>query len=191
MQTVSAADLKIIDIVTRWQGSAHDSTICNNSNLKRRFELGEFRNYVLVGDQGYANSNYLITPLTVCRNAIETLCNESIIRTRNCVERQYGVIKRRFPILSRGIQLKSLDDTQFLIVATAILHNFAIEENDRMPPVDPDIEAEINRMNAEFNDHPEPPPVQNRNRNRNRSYRDELLRVYYPMLHRRGLELPI
>lgn len=184
VQTVSAADLKVIDIVARWQGSAHDSTIFNNSNLKRRFERGEFKDYVLVGDQGYANTNYLITPLTVCRNPIENLCNESIIRTRNCVERQYGVLKRRFPILSRGMQLKCLESIQFVIVATAVLHNFAIEENDRMPPVDPQIQAEIDDLNMD--DNVDAVPI---HQNRNGSYRDRLLREYYPILHQRSLQL--
>jgi hypothetical protein len=50
VQTVSDSNLKIIDIVARWPGLAHDQTIFNNSNLKRRFENGEFGQYILVGD---------------------------------------------------------------------------------------------------------------------------------------------
>lgn len=58
--------------------------------------------------------------------------NKSIIRTRNVVERQYGVWKRRFPILSTGIRL-NLETAMSVIVATAIIHNIAVELNDDFP----------------------------------------------------------
>lgn len=95
VQTVSDAKLKILDIVARWPGSCHDQTIFNNSRLKRRLEDGEFGRDILVGDSGYANTDYLVTPLLRINTPAENLFNESIIRTRNVVERQYGVWKRR------------------------------------------------------------------------------------------------
>ncbi|KAJ8959623.1 hypothetical protein NQ318_021809 [Aromia moschata] len=48
------------------------------------------------------------------------------LRTRNVVERQYGVWKHRFPILKYGMRLK-LNTTMVVIVATVVLHNIAIE----------------------------------------------------------------
>ncbi|XP_072400497.1 uncharacterized protein [Diabrotica undecimpunctata] len=66
------------------------------------------------------------------RTEAENLYNESLIRTRNVVERQYGVWKRRFPILRNGMRL-NLDVTMNLIVATALLHNIAIEDGDLFP----------------------------------------------------------
>jgi hypothetical protein len=56
-----------------------------------------------------------------------------LIRTRNPVERSYGVWKRRFPILSNGINL-NIAKVQRIIVATAVLHNIAIENNEEDPP---------------------------------------------------------
>ncbi|CAH2015230.1 unnamed protein product [Acanthoscelides obtectus] len=50
-------------------------------------------------------------------------------RTRNVVERQYGVWKRRFPILKLGMRL-DVHTVMAIIVATAVLHNIAIEENE-------------------------------------------------------------
>lgn len=135
---MSSTDLKILDIVARWPGSAHDQYVFNNSLLKRKFETGDFGNALLVGDSGYTNTKYLITPLLNTTNPVEELYNESIIRTRNPVERQYGVWKRRFPVLSLKLRLK-LETTMAVIVATAVLHNIAILERDELPPPDPNL----------------------------------------------------
>lgn len=132
VQTVSDAQLKIRNIVARWPGSVHDQTIFNNSNLKRQFEGGRYDKYLLVGDSGYRIQKYLMTKLENTNTRPENLYNESIIRTRNVVERQYGVWKRRFPILSQGIRLR-VETAMTVIVATAVLHNIAIEMKEDIP----------------------------------------------------------
>lgn len=67
----------------------------------------------------------------------EQLYNESHIRTRNTIERYFGVIKRRFPILAYGCRLK-IDRVLTIIVATAVLHNLCIETADVDPPPIPE-----------------------------------------------------
>lgn len=63
----------------------------------------------------------------------ERLYNESQIRTRNVVERTFGVWKRRFPVLFFGIRLKE-ETTMAVIQSCAILHNIARQEKDPQPP---------------------------------------------------------
>lgn len=133
VQTISDAKLKIRNIVARWPGSVHDQTIFNNSSVKRQFEEGYFGKYLLVGDSGYRIEKYLMVKLEQANTAAENLYNESIIRTRNVVERQYGVWKRRFPILSQGIRL-DVNTAMTVIVATAVLHNLALNMNEDIPP---------------------------------------------------------
>lgn len=58
--------------------------------------------------------------------------NEAHIKTRNVVERQYGVIKRRFPVLALGIRLK-LQTAVNVILACCVLHNICILRNERPP----------------------------------------------------------
>lgn len=127
VQTVAAADLKIINIVARWPGACHDQTIFNSSVLQMRLERGDFGNNVIVGDSGYKNTRYLATPyLNIDASMqVKNLYNECQIRTRNVVERSYGVWKRRFPVLSLGIRVK-LMRVPTIIVACAVLHNIAI-----------------------------------------------------------------
>jgi nuclease HARBI1 len=45
------------------------------------------------------------------------------------VERTFGIWKRKFPCLTRGLGLK-IETTVAVICATAVLHNIAIRQND-------------------------------------------------------------
>ena len=102
--------------------------VFNNCRLRHRFENHEFGDSVLVGDSGYPLKNYLITPLPNAVGRAEQLFNESQIRTRNPIERTFGIWKRRFPILALGLRLKS-DKVEAIVMATAFLHNFARDLN--------------------------------------------------------------
>lgn len=144
VQTISSANLKVLNIVSRWPGATHDQTVFAQSHIRERFQAGDFGHYILVGDSGYANTSYLATPYTANNNEIGGNRNmqayqAAIIRTRNVVERQYGVMKRRFPALAYGMRVY-IETAQKLISIAAILHNICIEQNDALPPMDPDLE---------------------------------------------------
>lgn len=144
VQVVASAKLKISSVVTQWPGATHDQHIFKNSKLKRRFEQGEFRDFILVGDSGYKNTKYLATPyLETGGDPVRELYNQSQIRTRVCVERTFGVIKRRFPVLSMGMQNKNLDTIRYAITACCVLHNIATDERDALPEVHIDGFAEM------------------------------------------------
>lgn len=76
----------------------------------------------------------------------EQLFNESQIRTRNPVERTFGISKRRFPILAMGIRCK-LDKLEAIVVATAVLHNTAMILNEELPPANAEEEEAIQFVN--------------------------------------------
>lgn len=106
VQAICNATLEITDIVARWQGSVHDATIFNNSRIRALFEGGMFENSLLLGDGGYPVRSYFMTPLQNPRTRAEQLYNESHIRTRNTIERVFGIWKRRFPVLALGLDFK-------------------------------------------------------------------------------------
>ncbi|KAI4457562.1 hypothetical protein MML48_7g00015984 [Holotrichia oblita] len=161
VQVVCDANLQIRNIVCRWPGSAHDAHIFRSSNLRAQFENGMYGDSLLVGDSGYGIKPYLITPLANVATRAENLFNESQIRTRNPIERCFGVWKRRFPILALGIRCK-IENVEAIVVACAVLHNVACHMRDENPPVDDEIEAAVNivfpenavedRQRAEGND---------------------------------------
>nr|XP_049703859.1 putative nuclease HARBI1 [Helicoverpa armigera] len=138
VQAMCTSDLKFEDIVTRWPGSTHDSLIFSNSAAKFQFDTNRFQNGLVLGDSGYFLNHYLLTPLSDPRTEAERLYNESHIRTRNVIERCFGVWKRRFPVLSIGMRCR-IPLAQDIIVATAILHNLARIRNESEPPVDPEV----------------------------------------------------
>ncbi|KAJ4425587.1 hypothetical protein ANN_27782 [Periplaneta americana] len=51
---------------------------------------------------------------------------------------QYGVWKRRFPVLSKSLRCH-LQNMSNIIVATSVLHNNAIAPRENLPPEDPEV----------------------------------------------------
>ncbi|XP_045500757.1 putative nuclease HARBI1 [Colias croceus] len=139
-QCICSANLLFLDVVARWHGSVHDANIWDNCAQKRNFVQGVYNEKLLVGDSGYSQTRYMMTPLPENTPSTrgEKLYQESQIRTRNVIERTFGIWKRRFPILSKGINVK-LRRVPGIIVATAVLHNIAILQKDSEPPTDEDI----------------------------------------------------
>ncbi|XP_067208392.1 putative nuclease HARBI1 [Linepithema humile] len=151
VQAVCNSELQFQDIVSRWPGSTHDATIFNASRLHARFVEGEIQDGILLGDNGYPCTKFLMTPLLQTHNRAEELYNESQIRTRNVIERAFGVWKRRFPILAIGMRL-SIVTIQAIIIATAVLHNIARQMHDPDPPVNLDIEQLIETLENDENE---------------------------------------
>jgi hypothetical protein len=133
--------MRIMDVVARWPGASHDEYIFDNSALQTRLAMGEFGDGLILGDCGYAVKPYMITPLRHPTLPEHHLYNEAQIRTRNTVERSYGVWKRRFPVLLLGLLpiRIALPTAQLVVVACAVLHNVAVDMNEEDPPIDPDL----------------------------------------------------
>lgn len=139
VQTVCDANLRVLDCVARWPGSTHDQRIFNNSRLKHNLENGTLKGKgTIVGDCGYENTSYVVTPLATTATAAENLFNEAQIRTRNPIERSYGVIKKRYPVLSVGLRCK-LPLATAVVQAVMVLHNIALDEP--LPALDIDLDS--------------------------------------------------
>lgn len=80
-------------IVVKWPGSTHDAFVLNNSSVP---DIMEHMNGWLLGDSGYPLKKWLITPIAHPQNDQEVQFNKSQCKTRNIVERSFGVLKARF-----------------------------------------------------------------------------------------------
>lgn len=199
VQVVGNAHLEIIDIVARWPGSSHDSTIFNHSRLRRNFELGLYPNSILLGmlyntimrriyhnyflgDSGYNARTYLLTPLLNPEREAERLYNESHIRTRARIENIFGIWKRRFPILAYGCRLK-LQTILTVIIATAVLHNIARRNGEGEPPVDENVDEHILQQRINDGEIPDIPVFQNQPQHTGFHVRRNLIDNFFNNLH--------
>ena len=132
VQAVCGPDLRFHNVVARWPGSVHDSRIFGNSRLCADLEANLNPRYHLLGDAGYGLKGYLLTPVASPCNAQERSYNNSHTRTRNTVERAFGVLKRRFGYLGKKVRT-ALDTTKTVIVAAIVLHNIAVETRLVLP----------------------------------------------------------
>lgn len=167
VQVVSDAHCRIRDIVARWRGSIHDARIWDESILKQKFDNGQI-NGILLGDSGYPASQYILTPVLNPATDAETRYNRSHVRTRNVVERLFGLWKGKFRSMFNGLQL-NIDTTKAAIIATAILHNIYINDKD------------IDEDEFEYEDEEEEGEVEDNAANRN--IRGNLFRQEYINRH--------
>ena len=137
VQAVCESDAFITNTVARWPGSTHDSRIFDNT-IADKLRDGAIDG-ILVGDSGYACRAYLMTPILEPKNAGEVRYNTAHRRTRCVIKRCFGLLKRRFPCFHLGLRT-ALANTLVIIVANAVLHNFALMH--RKQDCDEDIENE-------------------------------------------------
>ncbi|KAF4525384.1 hypothetical protein B566_EDAN013235 [Ephemera danica] len=151
--TVNAKEL-FTSIDASWPGSVHDSrtlklsTICP---IMKNNMVGA----LLLGDAGYALTPWLMTPYKNPATNAQRRFNTVHIDERVTVERVFGQLKRRFPMLHYTIRLK-LVRVPKVIVAACILHNVSKFFND------PD---DFDPIDFEVADVPLPPPGAQRNAN--------------------------
>nr|XP_037288690.1 LOW QUALITY PROTEIN: putative nuclease HARBI1 [Rhipicephalus microplus] len=134
VQAVAGPELQFFDIVAGWPGSVHDSRIFDNSCLRVLYEEKRVPG-VLLGDAGYACQPYLFTPFSEPgpTDTPKGRYQKAQLKTRNVVERAFGVWKRRFPYLDLGIQHKAKNIVH-IITACAALHNLACLLREPEPP---------------------------------------------------------
>ncbi|GBP23366.1 Protein ALP1-like [Eumeta japonica] len=96
---VVGPNIEFLDIVARWAGSIHDSRIFRMSAVYQKYNQGILSGR-LVGDSGYPSLPFLLTPIgSSPLDPPSERYNRTHIKTRNVVERTFGVLKKRFPCL--------------------------------------------------------------------------------------------
>lgn len=128
VQATCNANEQFTSVSAEWPGSVHDSRIWRQSAI--RDVLSQFVGAAcLIGDSGYGISPWLITPFKPPRDDRQRHFNRLHARERVVVERVFGQLKRRFPIIGNCVRI-SLERVPKLIVSCAVLHNVAKHLND-------------------------------------------------------------
>lgn len=161
---------KFTSVCAEWPGSVHDARIWRRSDIRSlmsRFDGSA----CLLGDSGYGISPWLITPFKPPNNAAERDFNLNHAKERVIVERCFGQLKRRFPILANCVRV-SLEKIPKIIVCCAVLHNIAKHLNDEF---DGEADEELNEEEVNVQDQDENPATAQRGRQKRRNMMEILL----------------
>jgi hypothetical protein len=147
-QNVFAAcsfDLRFTFVYPGWEGSAHDSTVVNDALTKGLWCPPQEKYYL--ADAGYTISPHLLIPYPKTRYHLreqaaasmrpttkEELFNLRHSQLRNAIERIFGVLKRKFNILTRPTAFK-IEVQIDLVLALTALFNF-ITDHERAGDLD-------------------------------------------------------
>ena len=106
--------------------------VLKQSNLWTKFESGDrpFDRAVILCDSAYGCRDWLIPPYPGDPQGAQKDFNKAHIKTRNTVERCFGVVKHRFYALKTGIRFHSIEEASKLIICGFILHNMCISAGD-------------------------------------------------------------
>ena len=90
------SDCVLLNVVAKWPGSTHDSFMWEHCTIHECFRDALIEGGMLLGDSGYPQQPWLMTPYSNPSTASETRYNVSQKRTRSTVERCIGILKSRF-----------------------------------------------------------------------------------------------
>ena len=110
----------------------HDANLWGHSELGQYCEAGKLYPYTLVGDAAYPCRPWMLAPFKGSKDGLsreEYHWNYVQSSTRMCVERAFGMLKGRWRILLKRIDvhLKNVPD---LVATCLVLHNMCIVFGD-------------------------------------------------------------
>lgn len=137
---VSDDERRFLDFVAGFPGTMHDARILRNTTISRIDEFlenprkdvdGIAVSPYLLGDSAYPMELWLMKPYSdATTDRKEKKFNYQLSKARVCIEQAFGVLKSRFRILTKRIDVAPAMASK-IAVACAVLHNFCIDSGDR------------------------------------------------------------
>jgi len=152
VQAVCDSKQMFSNVVVKYHGRVHDSFIWNNCSLKQYFEANEVNGWLL-GDSGYPQEIHLMTPFINPNSPSEERYNRSHKKSRQIIEKSFGILKNRFRCLdkSAGNLLLAPERACKVITSCFILHNFAKMHKLADPEMDITENSESNEHEYHIN----------------------------------------
>ena len=128
LQGVVSAKCLFWDFDIGWAGSMHDANLWARTAIGQYCEAGKLYPYTLVGDAAYPCRPWMLAPFKGHKDGLtreEYHWNFVQSSTRMCVERAFGMLKGRWRILLKrvDVHLKNVPD---LVLTCLVLHNMCI-----------------------------------------------------------------
>lgn len=131
VQAICDADAVFLAVDCTWPGSVHDARVWSNSSIRTILESNDC-GALIIGDEGYGISPWLMTPYKRPNGPHETNYNRIHTKERVVIERAFGQIKRKFPILSGRIRIKT-ERIPTVVIACFVLYNVSKYLSDGCP----------------------------------------------------------
>lgn len=135
VQATCNAKEEFTSVDAQWPGSVHDSRILRRSSIYLQMCNREQNPELLLGDIGYGISPWLLTPYKNPSTPQEIAYNNLHTRERVIIERCFGQLKRRFPVLQHPIRIDT-KKIPSVIISCFVLHNVAKYLKDILPIID-------------------------------------------------------
>lgn len=118
-------------VCASWAGSVHDSRILRCSDIPHIMQStgGDF---LLLGDSGYPIKPWLMVPFRNPETPAQQKFNQVFTKERVIIERCFGQLKKRFPMLAGVVRVATKQVPKF-IVACVVLHNISKYLHDNLP----------------------------------------------------------
>ena len=132
-QAVAGPNAEFLYINIAHAGATGDGEAARRSNFWQRCEKNEFNykeGYFYIGDAAYSLLPWMITPYqgTYGVNSPEDVFNLQLSRSRQSVERAFGIMIKRWRILVRPLEFGTVEQSVKVIKACALLHNICTED---------------------------------------------------------------
>ena len=139
LQAVCDANRRFLDIYIGHPASASDLLVFSQCPLRHLVEDQHLlaSGLALYGDAAYMNNNYMIAPFrNATANSIEDDFNYYQSQVRINIECAFGILTQRWGVLRKPIQSSiGMRKVTALTSCLCRLHNFCIDENQRLEPL--------------------------------------------------------
>lgn len=133
LQGIVDSKCKFWDYDFGWAGRCHDWTLFQNSDIGKRVMKGELLPYKLIGDAAYPMRPWFYSPFKGEKEGLpRAKAHWNFIQssTRMAVERAFGILKGRWRILLKRIDMP-LRNVPNVITSCICLHNLCIIHQDK------------------------------------------------------------
>ncbi|XP_050299639.1 putative nuclease HARBI1 [Anthonomus grandis grandis] len=136
VQATCNSDEWFTSVDASWPGSVHDSRISSNSKISNIARNDFHRSQaLLLGDEGYGIAPWLMVPFRNPNTPQERAHNNLFTKERVIIERCFGQLKQRFPMLQYKVRV-SIEKVPKFVICCCILHNVAKYLKDELDPME-------------------------------------------------------
>jgi len=136
MQAICTSNFLFTNVNIGYPGRLHDARVFSNSDVFKKIETEGpkslfYGKYHLLGDLAYTNTSWLITPFKDYGNLTirHRKFNTKLSKTRVAIEITFGLLKGRWRRLL-FIDTNNIKMASIIILATCVLHNFCLLNDD-------------------------------------------------------------